>query len=108
MEAVLTEGHNEVKLIRILERKLEGNNEWVIDEGKNSALSQNVCNFTRTLSDMSFTYCLQSIDTLSVLFPDLHDLAETALPNDSEEIECFDSKGFMTTGFEIDLEMEGA
>jgi hypothetical protein len=67
-----------------LERKFERDDKRVVDEGENRAFGQNMRNLSRALSDMGFAYCLQGIDTLSILLPNLHDLAETAFPNDSE------------------------
>ena len=44
----------------------------------------------RALGDMGFPNGLERIDSLSILFADLHHFTETALADDFEEIESFD------------------
>jgi hypothetical protein len=103
-----TERHHEVKFVGVLERKFKGYDEGIVDKGEDSAFSENMCDFSRSLSDMRFPYSFESIDTLCVLFPDLHDLSETALADDLEQIERIDGQRVVATGLEVDFEMEGA
>ena len=62
----------------------------------------------RALGDMGFPDRLERIDSLRILFADLHHFAETALADDFEKIESFDRQRLVPGLFEIDFEMEGA
>jgi hypothetical protein len=66
-----------------------------------------VRNFTGTLCDVGFTDCFESVYSLRVLLPDLHDLTKATLSYYFEQVEGFNCQRFVADGFEVNLEMEG-
>lgn len=101
-----TERHHQIQLIRILKRKLQGNDEGVIDEGEDGPLSENVGDFPRALSDMSFADSFERIDALCIFLADLHHLAEAALANDFEQVEGLYGERLVASRFEVNFEMK--
>ena len=57
---------------------------------------------------MSFSNRLESIDSRSVLLPDLHDLSEAAFADDFKQLELIDGHGLVSAWLEVDLEVERA
>lgn len=105
---MLTEGHHKVEFIGVLKGKLEWNNEWTVHQGENCTFCQDVCDFSWALGNVCLADRLQGIDTLRILFPDLHDLAKAALADDFKEIKGLDGERFIAAGFEVNLEVERA
>lgn len=91
-----------------MEAELQGDDKGIVDEGKDGALGEDMSDFARALGDVRLPNSLKSIDTLRVLFADLHDLAKGALPDDLEQIESFDSKGLSARRTEVDLEVKAS
>ena len=60
------------------------------------------------LRDVCLTNGLEGIYPLRILLPDLHDLSETALANDLEQIELLYCQGLMPRRLEVDFEVERA
>jgi hypothetical protein len=89
-----------------LERKFERYDKRIIHESKNSALRKNMCDFPRTLGNMSFPDRLERVYPLSVLLADLHDFPKAALADNLEEIERFDRQRFIPSLLKVDLEVE--
>ena len=102
----LTERHPEIKFVRSLEGKLEGHNEWVIDQSENCSFRENMRDLPWALGDVCLPDCLERIYSLCIFLPHLHHFSKTALPNDFEQIEGFDRQRFASDGAEIYFEME--
>ena len=62
--------------------------------------------FTGALCYVCFTYCFESIYSLCVLLPDLHDFTKAALSYYFEQVEGFNCQRLVTDGLEVNLEME--
>ena len=81
----------EVQFLLRLEAELERNNERVVHASEDQPLSQRVCDLS-SLYDVLLADGLERIDTGSIAFPDLHDLAEAALADDGDELKVVDSE----------------
>lgn len=103
-----TKGHDQVQLIWVLERKLQGHDKGVVDQGKDSSLGQNVGDLTGTRRDVCLADSLESIDSLSILLADLHNLSEATLANDLEQIKGFNSQSLVSERLVVNFEMEGS
>lgn len=90
-----------------MERELERDDEWVVDEREHRPLCQDMCNLTRSLRDMCFADGLECINPLRVLLPDLHHFSKAPFPDDLEEIKCLDRKWFISNGLEVYFEVKG-
>jgi hypothetical protein len=85
-----TETHDQIQLIRRLERKLERHDEWIVYERQHSSLRENVGNLTRAGSDVRLADRFECIDPLRVLLAHLHHFAKAALADDLEQIKRLD------------------
>ena len=103
-----TEGHDEVELVRVLERELEGDDERVVHEREHGALREDVRDLARARGDVRLADRLERVHALGVLLADLHDLAEGALADDLEQVEGLDRERLVARGLEGDREVEGA
>jgi hypothetical protein len=64
--------------------------------------------FARSRGNVRLADRLESVDTVSVLLPNLHDLAEGALSDDLEKLERVDRQGIGSTGrLKLDVEVKG-
>lgn len=101
-----TKGHDQVKFIRVLERKLQGHNERVINKSQNCAFCKDMRDFSWTLSDMGFTDRFEGVYSLGIFLANLHYFPEATLSNDLEEVKRFYGESFVADGLEVDLKVE--
>ena len=66
---------DQVELLFRLETKFQGNDEGVVDLGKDQAFGKGMGNFISG-NNMCLPNCLQGVDTACVTFPNLHDLEQ--------------------------------
>lgn len=85
-----TKAHNQIKLIRILERELQRHDERIIHQGEDGAFRQDVRDFTGPRRDVRLSDGLEGVNPLSVLFLHLHDFSERAFADDFEKLELLD------------------
>ena len=78
------ETHHEVQFVGGLEGEFEGDDEWVVHQSENGPLSKDVSDLSGSRGDVGFSDRLESIDTLRVLFANLHDLSERTFPDHFE------------------------
>ena len=103
-----TEGHDQVQLIRRLERELERHDKRVVHEREHGALREDVRNLAGARRDVRLADRLEGVYPVRVLLPDLHHFPERALPDDLEEVELLDREPLVTRRLEVDLEVERA
>jgi hypothetical protein len=101
-----TERHHQIKLIGILEREFERNNERIVNKRKDSAFRKDMSDLPGALRDVRLANSLECVYPLRVLLANLHHFTETALSNYFEEIKGFDCEWFIADGLEIYLEVE--
>jgi hypothetical protein len=101
-----TKRHDEVQLVRILEREFEWYNKRAVYKGKDCALSKDVGDFSRSLCNMRFADGFECVDTLCVLLPNLHHLAEATFANYFKKIKRIDCEALVAGRFEIYFEVE--
>ncbi len=89
-----------------MEREFEGNDERVVDQSQNCSLGEDMSNLARPTCYVGFADRLESIDTLGVLFPNLHDLSEGTFPDHFEQVERVDRQGLMPSRLVGDGKME--
>lgn len=103
-----TERHNQIQLIRILEREFKGDDEWIIDQRQDSPLRKDMRDLPWSARDMGFANCFERIHSLRVFLPDLHHFPKTAFPNHLEEIKRLYRKRLIAKLLEVDFKMEGS
>lgn len=101
----LTEGHDKIEFIRVLERELQRYDKRIIHESKDCALREDMCDLPRSACNMGFSNGLQSVNPLGVLLSDLHDLSEASLTDDLEKLEGLDRQA-LSARLEPNLEVE--
>lgn len=74
--STVDKGENEVELLGILERELEGDDEGVVDLSKHRAFGECVSDF-RARNNVGFANGLERVDSRSVFFANLHDLEQS-------------------------------
>ena len=89
-----------------MEREFEGNNEWVVDQGQNGSLGEDMSDLARSTCYVGFADRLECIDPLGVLFTNLHDLSEGTFSNHFEQVERIDRQGLMPSRLIGDGKME--
>jgi hypothetical protein len=89
-----------------LEREFEGDNEWVVNQSQDGSLGQDMSDLARSTRYVGFSDRLESVDTLRVLFANLHDLSERTFPNHFEQVERVDRQGLMPSRLIGDGKME--
>jgi hypothetical protein len=80
-----------------LEREFEGDDEWVVDQSQDGSLGEDMSDLPRSTRYVGFPDRLESVDTLRVLFANLHDLSEGTLPDHFEQVERVDGQGLMAS-----------
>lgn len=63
--------------------------------------------FSWALGDVCLPDRLESVYSLGVLLPDLHNLSKATFADDLEQIEGFDSEWFIANGLEVYFKVEG-
>lgn len=84
VNVLLTERHDEIELIGILERELKRYDKRAIYEGKDGSLCKNVCDLARARSNVSLSDRLEGIYSLCILFSYLHHFPKASFPNNLE------------------------
>lgn len=78
-----------------MEREFEGDDEWVVDQSQDGSLGEDMSDLAWSTCYVGFPYRLESVDTLRVLFANLHDLSKGTLPDHFEQVERVDRQGLM-------------
>ena len=84
--ASVDKGENKVELLRRLEAELEGYNERVVDLRQHRAFGQCVCHLGSG-DNVRLADRLERVDTVRILFTNLHHLAKTSLANHFQKLE---------------------
>lgn len=101
-----TKRHDQIQFIWCLERKFQRHDERVVYECQYGSFSQDMRDFSRSRSDIGFSNGLESVYTLCILLSNLHNLSETSLSNNFEQIELVNSERLMAGGFKVHFEVE--
>jgi hypothetical protein len=78
-----------------LEREFEGDDERVVNQSQDGSLGEDMSDLARSTCYVGFPDRLESVDTLRVLFANLHDLSEGTFPDHFEQVERVDCQGLM-------------
>jgi hypothetical protein len=89
-----------------LEREFEGDDEWVVNQSQNGSLGEDMSDLARSTCYVGFPDRLESVDTLCVLFANLHDLSEGTFSDHFEQVERVDREGLMSSRLIGDGKME--
>jgi hypothetical protein len=89
-----------------LEREFEGDDEWVVDQSQNGSLGEDMSDLAGSTCYVGFPDRLESVDTLRVLFANLHDLSKGAFSDHFEQVERVDCQGLMPSRLIGDGKME--
>lgn len=90
-----------------MERELERYDERVVDESQDCPFREDMGDLAWPLGNMCLPNRLESVDSLGILLPHLHDLSKAAFSNNLEQLELVDDKGLISARLEVDFEMEG-
>ena len=89
-----------------MEREFKGNDKWVVNQSQDGSLSEDMSDLARSTCNIGFPDRLESVDTLRVLFANLHDLSKGTLPDHFEQVERVDRQGLMPSRLIGDGKME--